>query len=141
MNVVSFKQATVLLPSWRSLQRLSFLQGVGPATASAMLTVYSPSLPFMSDEALAAALPGRPEYTVKKYLQLVEALRDKAAALTSSSGQRRKKATPTVHSACSECHCCYQAVRLDHFDFGLVYVQRHLLCACVIVMSLAVIQF
>lgn len=64
-----------------------FLQGVGPATASAMLTVYSSSLPFMSDEALAAALPGRPEYTVKKYIQLVEALRDKAAALTSSSGE------------------------------------------------------
>lgn len=52
----------------------------------------------MSDEALAAALSGRPEYTVKKYIQLVEALRDKAAALTSSSGQRRKEATPGAHS-------------------------------------------
>ena len=41
----------------------------------------------MSDEALAAAVPGRPEYTVKKYIQLVEALRNKATALTSSSGQ------------------------------------------------------
>ena len=73
-----------------------FLQGIGAATASAMLTVYSPSLPFMSDEALAAAVPGRPEYTVKKYIQLVEALRDKAAALTSSSGQRNNKTAGIV---------------------------------------------
>ena len=62
------------------------LQGVGPATASAMLTVFTPSLPFMSDEALAAALPGRPEYTVKQYIQLVEALRNKADALSCASG-------------------------------------------------------
>lgn len=51
-----------------------------------MLTVFTPSLPFMSDEALAAALPGRPDYTVKKYIQLVEALRTKADALSSASG-------------------------------------------------------
>ena len=61
-----------------------------------MLTVYSPSLPFMSDEALAAAVPGRPEYIVKKYIQLVKSLRDKAAALTSSSGQPINKAAATV---------------------------------------------
>lgn len=50
----------------------------------------------MSDEALTAAVPGRPEYTVKKYIQLVEALRYKAAALTSSSGQRSNKAAATI---------------------------------------------
>lgn len=63
------------------------MQGVGPATASAMLTTVSPTLPFMSDEALAAALPGQPEYTIKKYLQLVQALRSKADALSKSSGK------------------------------------------------------
>ena len=62
-------------------------QGVGPATASAMLTAASPSLPFMSDEALAAALPGRPDYTIKKYLQLVQVLRSKAESLSKSSGK------------------------------------------------------
>lgn len=42
----------------------------------------------MSDEAMAAALPGPPQYTLRKYIQLVEHLRDKAAALTSSSGEQ-----------------------------------------------------
>ena len=78
----------VLLPS---LTICLTLQGIGPAPASAMLTVYSPSLPFMSDEALAAALPGRPAYTAKKYMQLVQALRDKAIQLTASSGQHVAK--------------------------------------------------
>ena len=52
-----------------------------------MLAAVSASLPFMSDEGMAAALPGRPEYTVKKYLRLVTALRTKAESLTNSSGQ------------------------------------------------------
>ncbi len=68
-------------------QTLLHVQGIGPATASAMLTAVSASLPFMSDEALAAALPARPDYTVKKYLHLVTALRTKAESLTDSSGQ------------------------------------------------------
>ena len=68
-------------------QTLLNMQGTGPATASAMLAAVSVSLPFMSDEAMAAALPGRPEYTVKKYLRLVTALRAKAESLTNSSGQ------------------------------------------------------
>ena len=68
-------------------QTLLHVQEIGPATASAMLTAVSASLPFMSDDAMAAALPGRPEYTVKKYLHLVTALRTKAESLTNSSGQ------------------------------------------------------
>ncbi len=76
-------------------QTLPNVQGTGPATASAMLTAVSASLPFMSDEAMAAALPGRPEYTVKKYLHLVTALRTKAEFLSTSSGQLLK-----VHARC-----------------------------------------
>ena len=68
-----------------ALKELTSLKGIGPATASAMLTAVCPSLPFMSDEALAAALHGPPEYTVKKYIQLVDALRNKAAMLSKAS--------------------------------------------------------
>ena len=57
----------------------------------------------MSDEAMAAALPGRPEYTVKKYIQLVEALRKKAAALTSSSGEHVRKERAEAHQVV----CCW----------------------------------
>lgn len=78
----------------------------------------------MSDEAQTAALPGRPEYTVKKYIQLVEALRDKAAALTSSSGHSQKGNCSGVPVF----HCCYQAVWLDQLDLLLVHVQGYLLC-------------
>ena len=67
--------------------KLLAFQGVGPATASAMLAAANPSLPFMSDEAIAAALPGKPEYKVKKYAQLVAALRKKAADLSKTSGK------------------------------------------------------
>ena len=56
-------------------------QGIGPATASAVLAAHCPDLPFMSDEAMAAALPGGKDYTVAKYLQLAAALRKRAVSL------------------------------------------------------------
>lgn len=68
-----------------SLDELTTLKGVGPATASAMLAVADPSLPFMSDEAMVAALPKPHRYAAKEYLQLLEALRNKAAKLSKSS--------------------------------------------------------
>ncbi|KAA6425292.1 MAG: hypothetical protein FRX49_04786 [Trebouxia sp. A1-2] len=80
-------EAPALQEVEEALKELIGLKGTGPATASAMLTAVSASLPFMSDEAMAAALPGRPEYTVKKYLQLVTALRSKAESLSNSSGE------------------------------------------------------
>ena len=46
-----------------------------------MLAANEPSLPFMSDEAMAASLPGPKAYTAKRYLELVTALRKKAAEL------------------------------------------------------------
>ncbi|KXZ46116.1 hypothetical protein GPECTOR_47g394 [Gonium pectorale] len=55
----------------------------GPATASALLSAADPGVPYMGDEAMAAALPpGRgSDYSLKAYLQLAEALRGKAARL------------------------------------------------------------
>lgn len=63
------------------------IQGVGPATATAVLTATDPSVPFNSDEALMAACGSR-DYTVKQALELTEALRKKAAALNEAAGGR-----------------------------------------------------
>lgn len=68
-----------------------------------MLAAVNTSLPFMSDEAMAAALPGRPEYTVKKYLPLVEALRRKAEAL-SNAGKPAFVVLPCCHAGCQLCY-------------------------------------
>ncbi|KAK4690377.1 hypothetical protein P7C70_g9599, partial [Phenoliferia sp. Uapishka_3] len=47
------------------LKSLSQLSGIGPATASAILSVYYPTAePFMSDEAWEVAVGGKAEYTV-----------------------------------------------------------------------------
>ena len=62
------------------------MQGIGPASASAILTAAEPSLPFMSDEALAAALGGKPVYTVKQYVQYALAMRKRAAELSTEGG-------------------------------------------------------
>ncbi|PNW78159.1 hypothetical protein CHLRE_10g466400v5 [Chlamydomonas reinhardtii] len=70
-----------------ALDALTALKGVGPATASALLSAAAPGglLPYMGDEALAVAGGGggrKPEdYSVKAYLQLVAALQAKAEAL------------------------------------------------------------
>lgn len=63
------------------------LQGVGPATASAVLAVAQPAYPFMSDEAMAAAVKGPLKYTAPEYVQLVEALQGKAAQLNADGGE------------------------------------------------------
>ncbi|PNH10158.1 hypothetical protein TSOC_003116 [Tetrabaena socialis] len=73
-----------------ALAALTELKGVGPATASALLSAASPRLaPYMGDEAMAAVLPpGRKvEYTVRAYKELASALRRKAEQL-SSGGAR-----------------------------------------------------
>jgi len=45
-----------------ALSTITQFKGVGPATGSAVLSLYSPHVPFMGDEALEACLPKR-EYT------------------------------------------------------------------------------
>ncbi|KAK9811619.1 hypothetical protein WJX72_007087 [[Myrmecia] bisecta] len=66
----------------QAIETLNKLKGIGPATASAVLTAYDATVPFMSDEAMAAALSGSKEYTLKQYLLLVEALQQKAQKLS-----------------------------------------------------------
>ena len=67
------------------LDILCKLQGVGPATASAILSVYLPlEVPFMSDEAMDAVV-GLPRlYTKAKFLQLQKAVIEKSEILGSN---------------------------------------------------------
>lgn len=78
--VETSKRAFAALPNVQeAIKILSELKGIGPATASAVLAALRPDLaPFMSDEALAAALQGTKDYTPKKYAELAEALVKKA---------------------------------------------------------------
>lgn len=69
-----------------ALAPLTELKGIGPATASAALSAAHASVPFMSDEAMLAAL-GSKDYTVKAAGLLAAALQGKAREL--SGGERR----------------------------------------------------
>jgi len=61
------------------------LKGIGPATATGIISAREPSVPFMSDEALVAAL-GYREYTMKEAVRLMEVLQKKAAELNTAEG-------------------------------------------------------
>ncbi len=65
------------------ISKLSALQGVGPATASAILAAARPDLYPFFDDVAAAAIPdfGRVEYTAKGYARFSERLRERAALL------------------------------------------------------------
>lgn len=58
--------------------------GIGPATASAILSAMDSRVPFMSDDALLVCL-GYREYTVKAYKALIEALSERHASLFPNS--------------------------------------------------------
>ncbi|XP_022139314.1 uncharacterized protein LOC111010256 [Momordica charantia] len=71
----------------KAVSELTPLKGVGPATASAVLAAYAPDVaPFMSDEAMEAALGNSKDYSLKQYLSFANTLQEKAKEL-SSDGQ------------------------------------------------------
>ncbi|XP_044980202.1 uncharacterized protein LOC123447649 [Hordeum vulgare subsp. vulgare] len=78
------RKAFAALPDLsKAITELTVLKGVGPATASAVLAAYAPDVaPFMSDEAMVAALGNVKEYTLKQYLAFAEKLQDKAEELS-----------------------------------------------------------
>ncbi|KAK7291035.1 hypothetical protein RIF29_05890 [Crotalaria pallida] len=68
----------------KAISELTVLKGVGPATASAVLAAFAPELvPFMSDEAMVAALGNSKDYTLKQYLRFADKLQMKAKELRS----------------------------------------------------------
>jgi hypothetical protein len=76
------------------VQRLSELDGVGPATASAVLAPFRPDLYPFFDEWIAKQIPqlGKVAFTPAYYWRYAEALRSKAAELT-----KRCRETWTAH--------------------------------------------
>ncbi|KAJ3184530.1 hypothetical protein HDU87_003930 [Geranomyces variabilis] len=65
-----------------ALAEISKLKGVGPATASAILSAHSPDVPFMSDESLATFFPAHKlPYTASAYKTLLARLTERAAEL------------------------------------------------------------
>ncbi|XP_021888819.1 uncharacterized protein LOC110807851 isoform X2 [Carica papaya] len=68
----------------KAVNELTLLKGVGPATASAILAAYAPHLaPFMSDEAMEAAIGNSKDYSLKQYLFFASKLQTKAEELSS----------------------------------------------------------
>ncbi|PIA27173.1 hypothetical protein AQUCO_08300105v1 [Aquilegia coerulea] len=67
----------------KAISELTVLKGVGPATASAVLAAFAPDVaPFMSDEAMVAALGSSKDYTLKQYLVFTQKLQSKAKELS-----------------------------------------------------------
>ncbi|WRX30668.1 hypothetical protein QQP08_023155 [Theobroma cacao] len=63
----------------KAVSELTVLKGVGPATASAVLAAYAPeTAPFMSDEAMEAALGDSKDYSLKQYLLFVDKIQSKS---------------------------------------------------------------
>ena len=83
VTTAGFKAAE--LNAGEGLDILCKLKGVGPATASVILSVYLPSeVPFMSDEAMDAVL-GLPRlYTKAQFIQYQKALIEKSKQLGST---------------------------------------------------------
>jgi len=82
----------------KAIAELGSLKGVGPATASAVLAAAFPAkCAFMSDEAMAAALPecsDSQRYSAARGVELTETLRTRAEALTTCP-QTKQEWTPT----------------------------------------------
>jgi hypothetical protein len=91
-EVVAASQAAFALAPdpVKPLRRLAELAGVGPATASAPLSAAFPDdYPFM-DDLVAAQVPGleMTKFSLKEYVPYAEALKAKAAALSTACAHR-----------------------------------------------------
>lgn len=69
----------------KAIDTISALKGIGVATATAIFAPFDPSIPFMADETMEAAVSKR-DYTMKVYRELREALITKAAEIQSMDG-------------------------------------------------------
>ncbi|XP_038898858.1 uncharacterized protein LOC120086335 isoform X1 [Benincasa hispida] len=84
VKLASQKAFQCLPDIFKAVSELTPLKGVGPATASAVLAAYAPDVaPFMSDEAMEAALGNSKDYSLKQYLSFANKLQDKAKELSS----------------------------------------------------------
>ena len=73
-----------------ALEPLVALKGMGPATASAVLAAADTSLPFMSDDIIAVALPptgSSDTYSTPRLLQLASKVRAKAKKVGLTAGE------------------------------------------------------
>jgi hypothetical protein len=68
-----------------NLNILTKLRGVGPATATAILSLVDPSVPFFSDEVAGMILKQKLKYTVKEVLLYVDLVRTEAGKLNMSA--------------------------------------------------------
>jgi len=66
-----------------ALEPLVQIKGIGPASASAILTAAFSCFPYFSDEAMEAALSKKKEYTAKRYVEYAVAIWEKALQLRS----------------------------------------------------------
>lgn len=73
------------------IKTLSALKGIGPATASLILSLYSPHFAFMSDEASLAVLPEPLRYSESEYIRFNRAMHKKAEELNEKMDMTRNK--------------------------------------------------
>jgi hypothetical protein len=91
-TAAAMEHARAATESWRSIEEqgrlamdsLTTLKGVGPATASCVLSLMSPHYPFMSDEALEVT--GERVYTAPRFFEFAKQCRDKALLLNKHPG-------------------------------------------------------
>ena len=83
-----------------AIDALCALKGVGPATATALVSAADPSVPFLSDEALTAVLGAR-EYSRPAALRVTAALRQRAEELNGVQQQQEGKGKEEKGKSCS----------------------------------------
>jgi hypothetical protein len=77
----------------KAMEVLCELKGVGPATASLILSAIFPDrVPFLTDEASEILGLGKPDYTHKAYAAYFDAIRERAKAATEGDVGRLERA-------------------------------------------------